>query len=195
MPTTCWGVQRHQRALPASAPRSVQVWGALVSAHETWEKPEPKGGIGVCCFSGACRKPVIDPAQVMFAVPLLPWLGVVFKPADSSTTGTVWCHRTLGLWHSLLQTAGRDLWRLMPQLKWRWLLQWRLKLLLKEGNKMTLDRFYLKGFTPALNFRETGDCLQLMWVQVCSLGDLAAPWQQTCLQQVLQHEWAHLLWL
>lgn len=36
---------------------------------------------------------------------------------------------------------------------------------------MTLDRFYLKGFTPALNFKETGVCLQLLWAHVCSLCD------------------------
>lgn len=35
---------------------------------------------------------------------------------------------------------------------------------------MALDRFYLKSFTPALNFK-IGVCLQLMWAQVCSLCD------------------------
>lgn len=35
------------------------------------------------------REAVTDPAQVMFAVPFLPCCELFFKPADSSTTGTV----------------------------------------------------------------------------------------------------------
>lgn len=50
-----------------------------VGTRESREKPEHSGGNGVWCGFGACGKPVIDPAQVMFAVPVLPWLWVSFQ--------------------------------------------------------------------------------------------------------------------
>lgn len=111
MPTTCWGVQRHQGALAASAPRSAQVWGALLSAHETWDRPEHNGGIGAWCIFGACGKPVMDPARWCLLFRYCPGWGGFFKPADSRTTGTVWCHRTT---QAVAFPSSND---------WQWLLE------------------------------------------------------------------------
>lgn len=176
MPTTCWGVQRHHRALPASAPRSAQVWGAPLSAHESWEKPEPSRGISVWCGFGAWRKPVIDPAQVMFAVHYCRGCGLFFKPADSSTTGTVWCHRmteavalpSLNGWQGPLEVDAPAQGEVAFTVKAQ-----------TPPRRRKVIKWPLTGFTPALNFKDTGVCLQLMWAQVCSLCD-CAPWQQTC---------------
>lgn len=68
--------------------------------------------------TAASLEPVTDPAQVTFVFHYCPGWGFQYH--------RYWlCDATgrLSLWHSLLQTAGRDLWRLVPWLKWRWLLQ------------------------------------------------------------------------
>lgn len=72
--------------------------------------------------AAASLDPVMDPAQVMFVVPLLPWLWGIFQACRFQCTQVLCDVTELRLWHSLLQMTGKDLWRLMPQLKWRWLL-------------------------------------------------------------------------
>lgn len=44
--------------------------------------------------AGASLEPVMDPARWCLLFHYCPGCGVFFKPADCSTTGTVWCHRT-----------------------------------------------------------------------------------------------------
>lgn len=171
MPTTCWGVQQHHRALPASAPRSARAWGALLSAHETWEKPEhsresasgaalePEGSCDRSCPGDGCCS--------------CPGCGLVFKPAGSSTTGTVWCHRTtqavafpsLNGWQGPLEVSAPA--------------QVEVAFMVKAQTppkRRQVMKWPLIGFTPALNFRDTGvgPGVQLVWLCTMTANLLTA---------------------
>lgn len=177
MPTTCWGVQRHHRAVPAPVPRSAQLWGAPVSAHK---RPGRSLSTAGETASGVSVELVIDrscPGDLCCS--LLPCLWVVFQACRFQYhrywDATEW----LRLWHSLLQTAGRDLLRLMPPVQVRVAFTAKAQ---TPPKRRKVIKWPLIGFTPALNFRETGVCLQLSWAHVCSLCDF---WLRTVTANLL----------
>lgn len=161
MPTTCWGVQRHHRALLPlllAQPRSEELccqhtrpWRSLSTAGNLHLEPEGSCA-GSCPGDGCCS---------------CPGCGLFLKPADSSTTGTVWCHR-------MTQAVA------FPSLGWQGPLevsapaQVEVAFMVKAQTppqRRKVMKWPLIGFTPALNFKDTGVCLQLTWAQECSLCD------------------------
>lgn len=60
---------------------------------------------------GASLEPVMDPARWCLLFRYCPGWGGFFKPADSRTTGTVWCHRTT---QAVAFPSSND---------WQWLLE------------------------------------------------------------------------
>lgn len=148
----------------ASAPRSAQVLGALLSAHETLEKPEhSRESASVQLWS--LKEAVLDLPRWWLL--FLPWLWVVFQACRLQYHRyCVMPQNDSGCGIPFFRLAGTSGGRCPSSSGGGFYGKSSNSSSKKEGNEMTLDRFY-----PSFEFQRHWRVLQLMWAQERSLCD------------------------
>lgn len=164
MPTTCWGVQRHHRALLPLLLAQPRSEGLCCQHTRPWRSLSTAGSRRLVQL-WSLKEAVLDLPRWWLLV--LPWLWVVFQACRFQYHRyCVMPQNDSGCGIPFFRLAGTSGGRCPSSSGGGFYGKSSNSSSKKEGHEMTLDRFY-----PSFEFQRHWRVLQLMWAQECSLCD------------------------